>query len=198
VSASHGLCTLRSRHRMRASGFTLLEILIAIAIFAFVAGAAMQSMANSDYLASSARRARELRMLASRKLGEILTFEQAMDDNVDPKDFDYEEYGDHFKGWQWQLDVRDVTVFGIATAENAEYLFGPPTEEEKAAAGTTSGTQQAQPGSGGGAKKGDAQPLRELTLKVSAPADDGPADSVQIIMFAPIVNRKTAAGTKPQ
>jgi prepilin-type N-terminal cleavage/methylation domain-containing protein len=185
----------------RERGFTLLEILVAIAIFAFVAGAAMQVMSSADYMAASGRRARDLRMLAERKMGEILTFEKHFDDNMDGDfDTDYPEYGDRFRDWKWNLDIRDVTVFGIATQEDAQYLFGEPSDEEKAA-----GTPAASSGStGGGAaggsgttqKKGEPQQLREITLRVSSPAEDGAADSVEIISFAPLVNRKTAAGGK--
>ena len=172
-------------------GFTLLEVLVALAIFAFVASAAVQTMANSDYLAASARRARELRMLAERKLGEVLAFEQHYDDNYELQDFDYPEYEDHFKDWKWQLDVRDVTVFGTAT-EDAPSLYGETDEEKEAqqnagASGSTAGTQPGQT-----QRKGEAQQVRELTLRVSAPAEGGASDSVQLIVFAPLVTRKTA------
>lgn len=177
----------------RARGFTLLEILVAIAIFAFVAGAAMQTMANSDYLAATGHRARDLRMLAERKLGEILTFEQHYDDNFDGDFSEYTEYGDRFRDWTWQLEVRgtpgpQLVAFGISQKEDAQYLFGAPTDEEKAesaAAATGGSSQQGQPGQP--QKKGETQELRELTLRVSTPADGGVSDSVEIVLFAPVV-----------
>jgi prepilin-type N-terminal cleavage/methylation domain-containing protein len=182
----------------RQSGFTLLEILVAIAIFAFVAGAAMQTMANSDYLAATGHRARDLRMLAERKLGEILTFEKHYDDNFDGDFSEYTEFGDRFRDWKWQLEVRGspgpvLCVFGIWPTEDAQYLFGQPTEEEKAASttGTPAAGGPAQPGQP--KQKGDPQELRELTLRVSAPADGGVSDSVELVLFVPVV---PAAGAK--
>lgn len=187
-----GLTMTRSR---RDHGFTLLEIMVAAVIFAFVAAVAGQTMANAAYLTVAGQRSRELRMLAERKLGEVLTFEQHFDDVLGPEDFgsDYPEYGDRFKDWQWQLDVRDVVVYGIDGAENAQYLHGVPSDDEKAAAlSPAAGTAGAQPGQP--AKKGEKQLLRELILTVFTPADEGGSDSVQIITFMPLLNQKPAAG----
>jgi prepilin-type N-terminal cleavage/methylation domain-containing protein len=192
----------------RADGFTLLEILVAVAIFAFVASAAMTVMADSDYMAASGKRARELRMLAERKMGEILAFEQHFDDlPAADGDFqsDYPEYGERFKGWTWNLEIRDVVVFGVSNADDAQYLFGAPTDDEKAQAlqqtgsGTTGQTgQSGQTGQTGqptssAAKLGKTQELRELTLRVSSSTEEGGGDSVQIIMFAPKLAPKQGA-----
>ena len=175
--------------RPAAGGFTLLEVLIAVAIFAFVAAAAAQTMVNADYLSGAGRRARELRMLSERKLGEILAFEQHYDDSFDGDFSDYPEYGDRFREWKWQLEVRGspgppLIVFGISNKEDAQYLLGQPTEEEKAAS-ATGGGGAAQPGQA--QKKGETQELRELTLRVSAPSDGGVGDSVELVLFAPVV-----------
>jgi prepilin-type N-terminal cleavage/methylation domain-containing protein len=189
--------------RRAARGFTLLEILVAIAIFAFVASAAMTTMADSDYMSASGRRARELRMLAERKIGEILAFEQHFDE-LESRDGDFEsdypEYGERFKGWTWNLELRNVIVFGVSTAEDAEYLFGPPSEDEKTQAAQQTGAQgttgqQGPPGQqpSSSAKLGKTQELRELTLRVSSPTDDGGGDSVQIIVFAPKLIPKQGA-----
>jgi len=192
----------------RERGFTLLEILVAIAIFAFVAGAAMTTMSDSDYMAASGRRARELRMLAERKMGEILLFEQHYDENLSLDgafDQDYPEYGDRFKGWTWNLEVRDIVTFGVSNQDDAQYLFGAPTDDEKqqAAAQTGSGSTSGQPGTSGqqpgstAPKLGKTQELRELTLKVTSPTDEGGGDTVEILMFAPKLAPKQGAAAKP-
>jgi prepilin-type N-terminal cleavage/methylation domain-containing protein len=182
-------------------GFTLLEILVAVVIFAFVASAAMTVMADSDYMAASGKRARELRMLAERKLGEVLAFERHFDDlPTTDGDFqsDYPEYGDRFKGWTWSLEVDDFTVFGISSDPEAKYLFGAPTDDEKAqAAAQTSGAGSSsgasgQPGNASAAKTPE-QKLRRLILRVSSPTDEGAGDTVEITMFAPLLAPKQGA-----
>ena len=179
----------------RQRGFTLLEVLVATAIFAFVAAAASQTMVNADYLSASGRRARELRMLAERKLGEILTFEEHYDKDAssDGTFSDYPEYGEQFRDWTWQVEIRDVTTFGISSQEDAQYLFGAPTDEEKAAQTAAPASGTGQPGAP--AKKGETQTLREITLRVATPADGGTADSVEIVTFAPLL-KAAAAGAK--
>lgn len=179
---------------MRAQrGFTLLEVLVAFAIFSFVAGAAIQTMSNCDHLSVSARRARDLRMLAERKLGEVLAFEEHYDaGNVPEGTFeDYAEYKDRFAEWTWQVEIRDVTVFGISTQEDAQYLFGEPTDDERTAQSQPTGGQSGQPGQP--AKKGELQQLREITVRIASPAEEGTPDSVELVVFAPLVKKAAAA-----
>ena len=180
----------------RARGFTLLEIIVAVAIFAFIAGAAMQTMSSCHSLAGSAMRARDLRMLCERKMGEVLTFDAHYEsDNLSGTFGSYDEYKDRFDGWTWQVETRDVYVFGIASDENAEYLFGAPTDDEKAAATQTqAGGQAGQPGQP--AKKSEPKKLREITVRVASPAEDGTPDSVELIMFAPPLERQGASTPK--
>jgi prepilin-type N-terminal cleavage/methylation domain-containing protein len=180
----------------RARGFTLLEIIVAVAIFAFIAGAAMQTMSSCHDLAGSALRARDLRMLAERKVGEVLTFDAHFEaENLSGNFAGYDEYKERFEGWTWQVETRDVWVFGIASDENAEYLFGAPTEDEKAAATQTqSGGTGGQPGQP--AKKSEPRKLREITVRVASPSDDGTPDSVELILFAPPLERQGATTPK--
>jgi prepilin-type N-terminal cleavage/methylation domain-containing protein len=172
----------------REAGFTLLEIIVAVAIFAFIAAVAMATMADSGYLTAAGRRARQLRMLAEAKFAEVLVFEGHYDygDTASGDFHDEKSLGDEGADWKWDLAVRNVTVFGVATQEDAQYLFGEPTDEEKAdAASAAAGTQPGQP-----AQKGTTQELRELTLKVTSPGEEGEADSVELIAFVPLVDRK--------
>ncbi len=178
---------------MRSRGFTLLEIVVALAIFSFIAAVTLSTTADSDYLAGRSRRARELRLLAERKLGEILLFESHFDDTLDGDFAGDPMLGDEGGDWKWQLDVRDVTVFGISNQDDAQYLFGAPSDEEKTAASTPAQGLAGATGQPGAAKKGEMQQLRELTLKVSAPQTEGTGDSVEIVTFMPEVAARTAA-----
>ena len=93
-----------------------------------------------------------------------------------------------WQDWRWQLDIRYVTMFGISTKEDAQYFFGAPTDEEKAAAQPAAG---GTPAPATPANKGAPQELRELTLRVSAPTDEG--DSVELIVLAPVIQAAGAA-----
>lgn len=189
--------------RRGAAGFTLLEILVAIAIFTFVVAGAMATMANCHELAESGKRARDLRMLAEVRMGEVLAFEKHWDDQVPYEgDFaDHPEWGERFRDWKWQFDIRDVYVFGVASEDDAQYLFGTPTDDEKAQATSqqqSSGASQQGGGQQGGQqppakKQGDPQKVRELTLRVSTPAEDGASDSVELVVFAPTLPTAAAA-----
>jgi len=177
-------------------GFTLLEILVAFAIFVFIASAAMLTISSSHLHAAAARRARDLRMLAERKLGEVLAFEEFYDaENQDGRFDEYDEYKDLYADWTWQVEIRDVTVFGISSQEDAQYLFGEPTDDERTAQSQPTGGQSGQPGQP--AKKGELQQLREITVRVGSPPDDGTPDSVELIVFAPLVKKAAAAGKPP-
>lgn len=176
----------------RERGFTLIEIAVATTIFGFVAVAASQITINSDVIAASGIRARELRMLAERKLGEVMTFEEYYDQDNREGHFDaYEEYKDKYAEWTWQVEIRDVTVFGISSQEDAQYLFGQPTDDEKAAQSQPQSGQSGQPGQP--QKKGELQQLREITVRVASPSDDGAPDAVELIMFAPLVKKAASA-----
>ncbi len=170
---------------MRERGFTLLEVIVAVAIFAFVAAVAGQTMANASYQSVAAQRARELRMLGEWKLGEVLTFEYFYDEL---NEGDFGDYGENWREWEWSLDIRDVTVFGESAAEDAEYLFGKPEEDEEETVPAPGAETQ---------KKGENQVLRELTLRITAPADEGDADTLELITFMPLVEHGKPVG-KPK
>ena len=91
---------------------------------------ALVSLQNSTDQALDSVRARELRVLAERKMGEIQVFEAEYDDIYDNEDFD-DYHDDLYDGWEWSLFIRDVVIFGTTNDEAAEYLFGDPEEDDE-------------------------------------------------------------------
>ena len=183
----------RPPHRSdQAGGFTLLELIAAITIFGFMSVMALVSMQNSTDQALDSVRARELRLLAERKMGEIQVFEAEFDEILDNRNFDsYDD--DLYDGWEWSLFIRDVVIFGTTNDEAAEYLFGAPAnndDENTDPAGTDPNANGDQE------QEGETQFLRELTLTVTAPREDGGggSDSVTIVTFVPLVESGPAGG----
>ncbi len=171
-------------HASSSTGFTLIELMAAMLIFTLMATTVLVNLDVATDLALDSVRARELRVLGERKLGEIEVFERDFDDIYDDEDFG--DYGELWEEWKWSLHIRDVVIFGTTSDEAAEYLFGDPDEEEDVVEdeGAASGNQN----------EGETQFLRELTLTVRSPSGDtGESDSVTIVTFLPLVDHGAAA-----
>lgn len=184
--------------RRSERGFTLLEVIIAFALFAAIVVFAGWRVLDASDQSLSAERARQLRMLAEIRAGEIEIFEKYYDQPLSG-DFDDlpEEIRDAYEGWEWETEIRDVTVFGLQKDEAAPYLFtenDPGTDPDAASSGGSSG------GSGGTSKsKGETQILRELVLKVRSPSLDGASDEIEIVTYLPtVVAAAAAAGGTPK
>ena len=178
-----------SRRGRLARGFTLLEITVAMLIFFLSVSFAFVTMSDSVDQSLGAERARELRMLAERKLGEIALFEGYYDNPPPEGDFSDlpDEIRDRYEKWTWKLEVRDVTVFGTQKDELAPYLFEAPADAKDTTkdAGSTADAASA--------KKGETQVLRELVLTIVAPAEEGTGESVEVVTYLPQVAAKAAA-----
>jgi len=94
---------LNSRTHANASGFTLLEVMVAVAIIAMALVAALGSQSQSVSLATEAKFATTAAFLAQRKMAEFETmeFEELRSDSGD--------FGDDFPGYQWEAEVGDDT-----------------------------------------------------------------------------------------
>jgi len=88
-------------------GFTLLEVMIAVAIIAIALMAVLGSQSQGLSLAGESRFNRTATLLAQGKMAEIEAVKDQRDLNSDSGDF-----GDEFPGYIWQLSVDEVLFDG--------------------------------------------------------------------------------------
>jgi len=88
-------------------GFTLLEVMIAVAIIAIALMAVLGSQSQGLSLAGESRFNRTATLLAQEKMAEVEAVKTQGDLNSDSGDF-----GDEFPGYTWQLSVHDVLFEG--------------------------------------------------------------------------------------
>jgi general secretion pathway protein I len=97
----------RAGFRHFRSGFTLLEVMIAIAIIAITLLAVFGSQSQSLSLANEAKFSTTAALLAQSKMAEI--------EAVNPEDLasDSGDFGENFPNYHWKLTVSDVSFAGI-------------------------------------------------------------------------------------
>jgi general secretion pathway protein I len=88
-------------------GFTLLEVMIAVAIIAIALMAVLGSQSQGLSLAGESRFNRIAALLAQGKMAEIEAVKDQRDLNSDSGEFE-----DEFPGYTWQLSVHDVLFDG--------------------------------------------------------------------------------------
>jgi len=98
----------------KGSGFTLLEVMIAIAIIAITLVAVFGSQSQSLSLANEAKFSTTAALLAQNKMAEIeaVNFEDLASDSGD--------FGEDFPNYHWNFTVSDVSFVG--TDEVLDYL----------------------------------------------------------------------------
>ena len=94
----------------KSSGFTLLEVMIALAIIAIALVAALGSQSQSVSLANEAKFTTTVTLLAQRKIAE-LEAKDAEDLISDGGDF-----GDNFPGYRWEAVITDLAMEGFEEA----------------------------------------------------------------------------------
>jgi general secretion pathway protein I len=82
-------------------GFSLLEVMVAMAIMAIVLVAVYRMHSQTLSMTAAARFQTEAPLLAQRKLAEI----EASQDSFGP---DSGDFGDDFEGYRWTVAVEDV------------------------------------------------------------------------------------------
>jgi general secretion pathway protein I len=90
----------------KGSGFTLLEVMVAIAIIAITLVAVFGSQSQSLSLANEAKFSTTAALLAQSKMAEI--------EAVHPEDLasDSGDFGENFPNYHWNLTVRDISFVG--------------------------------------------------------------------------------------
>ena len=85
---------------MKDAGFTLLEVMIALAILAIALTSLFGSQSSSVALATEARFNIQAPLLAQLQLARLGSTEEIQTDSGD--------FGDEFPGFQWKLTVEDA------------------------------------------------------------------------------------------
>jgi general secretion pathway protein I len=106
----HKLLNISQKNR----GFTLLEVMISVAIIAIALTALLGSQTQSIFFANSAKFGTMAALLAQQKMSEI-TIQDPTSLTSDSGDF-----GDDYPGYTWEATVSDVSLEGIETL--ADYL----------------------------------------------------------------------------
>ena len=91
-----------------SSGFTLLEVMIAVAIIAIALMALLDSQSQGLSLANESRFNTTASLLAQGKMAEIEAITEKRNLVSDSGDF-----GDAFPDYAWQLSVQDVSFEGV-------------------------------------------------------------------------------------
>jgi general secretion pathway protein I len=88
-------------------GFTLLEVMVAVAIIAIALTTLLGSQSQSVSFANSAKFETMAALLAQSKMSEI-TMQEAGAITNDSGDF-----GDDYPGYRWEVNVNDTDIAGI-------------------------------------------------------------------------------------
>lgn len=91
-------------YRVPAAGFTLLEVMIAMAILAIALVAVYQSQSQSVSMAGSSHFLTTASLLAQSRMAEI--------DAADPREIaaGNGDFGDAFPDYQWQVEISDTEI----------------------------------------------------------------------------------------
>lgn len=166
---------------MRERGFTLIEVMAAVAILAIALLSLLRANNQTIYLKAHARDITTATLLAQERLALL---------HLDPNALEEEsegDFGDRFPAWRWTVTAEEVaTPFDYAGLDPVQAVSGtePPAE----------GSAQPRP-SGSGQE--ESETLYKLTLTVLWP--DGVSEgALSIVEYLAIVLEEPAFGRGAQ
>lgn len=173
---------MRNRH-----GFTLLELMAAIALFSLTVTLTLESITNSADQALRAANARTLNYLAEYKIGELAYMEKETFAATEGDGGFDEELGDEYEGWEYSWKTRVLAVFGTVD-QGSKIVDGYYWDEDRKEAEETSNDGTRETTGPSTTPGGPAFTVLEVTLTVRAPAedeDDGDAVTLVAILRQP-------------
>lgn len=169
-SSAEGRLRNRAGHD---GGFTLLELVVAITLFAFIIVQVLADREDSIAMSGEARVIQTVRYLAASKIDEI---------RYDPERFGESDSGDFteldpedptLENYSWDLEISKVVAIGNSEDSDSGYLFEDDEDQDPA---TDSDGEPLEP-----------RYVRKMTLTVSyAPGGDVQADlSIRVVTYLP-------------
>lgn len=115
--------------RHRESGFTLLELVAALALFAFIIIEILADREDSIELSADARVIQTVRYLAAAKMDEIANFPDKFEESQSGAFDELDEKAPYqdFSSYSWELEVERVLAVGSGDSD-AERLFDDEDE----------------------------------------------------------------------
>lgn len=157
----------------RQTGFTLLELVVALSLFAIIVINVLADREKSIHMAADARVVQTVRYLAQSKVDEIKHDPEEYGD-ADSGDFeDLNTDWQDFTGYTWESKLERIVVVGSGEDSSDDYLF-PEDEEEDGPVGDDG---QALP----------ARYVRRLTVTIRFEPDGLPRPdlSIRVVTFIP-------------
>lgn len=109
----HSRCSAMTKERKTAAGFTLLEVMIAVAIIALALVTVMGSQSQSVDIAAEARFDTDAALLARQKLTELMV--EAENELISEQG----DFGEAYPAWTWKTEVAELSEeeAGVTGAE---------------------------------------------------------------------------------
>ena len=117
--------------RHRESGFTLLELVAALALFAFIVIEVLADRENSIRISADARVIQTVRYLAASKMDEVANFPDLFDESQSGAFDELDEEATHqdFSSYTWDLEIERVLAIGAGDGDS-ERLFEDDDSDE--------------------------------------------------------------------